>query len=240
MTKRLNHMKTYKCFSTKTYDRNLRRVTAVYYHKGKVATASDSKIIQIWDCEKDTCLLTIKTDSSIASVKFDDSILIASSYLGHMVSWDAISGQRLTEYMRHNHSCWVLKVMLSPYPAEKGSKHIDRQLLFSLDKTVIVVRMLNFITTDMSSEGLYITTLYSIKHGQPDNVSSFIPGLYFDVLDKETLAKVALWNLPPSRRIGPDCSQLCLGETDWLDGLDGKMIKVCYLLQQLMRIVFMF
>ncbi|KAF8794816.1 F-box/WD repeat-containing protein 2 [Argiope bruennichi] len=328
MTKRLNDMKSYKCFSTKTYDRNLRRVTAVYYHKGKVATASDSKTIQIWDCGRDVCLLTIRTDSSVASIKFDDSILIASSYLGHMVSWDAISGQRLTEYMRHSgaiftfdyskdlnllisgssdnrikiwalsngylyktlsdHSCWVLKVMLCPYPAEKGSKHMDRQLLFSLDKTVIVVRLMTFISSDMSPDGLYITTLYSIKHGRSDDSALFTPGLHFDgeflyypkesfdnqkssilckwdvkqkcmasemelnlkvrallgvgkkyvviltpwqhktlpnfiVLDKDSFEKVALWNIPPSRRpIGPDCSQLCLGEKDWLDGLDGK------------------
>ncbi|GFS42943.1 hypothetical protein TNIN_192501 [Trichonephila inaurata madagascariensis] len=326
MTRRLDHMKTYKCFSTKTYDRNLRRVTAVYYYKGKVATASDSKIIQIWDCYRDVCLLTLRTDSSVASVKFDDTILIASSYLGHMVSWDVISGQRLTEYMRHSgaiftfdyskdlnllisgssdnrikiwalsngylyktlsdHSCWVLKVLLCPYSTEKETKNSDRRLLFSLDKNVIVVRLMNFITSDMSPDGLYITTLYSIKHGRPDT-SVFTPGLHFDgeflyypkesfdnqkssylckwdvkqkrlvleqnfnlkvrallgvgkkymvvltpwqhktlpnfiVMDKQSLEKVALWNVPPSRPIGPDCSQLCLGEKDWLDGLDGK------------------
>ncbi|GFR30080.1 hypothetical protein TNCT_662811 [Trichonephila clavata] len=46
--------------------------------------------------------------------------------------------------------------------------------------------------------------------------------LPFIVMDKRSLEKVALWNVPPSRPIGPDCSQLCLGEKDWLDGLDGK------------------
>lgn len=33
-------MKTYKCFNQITYDRNLRRVTAVYYYDGKVGTGN--------------------------------------------------------------------------------------------------------------------------------------------------------------------------------------------------------
>lgn len=40
MTRRRHQMKTYKCFTSKTYERNLRRVTAVYYYKGKVATGN--------------------------------------------------------------------------------------------------------------------------------------------------------------------------------------------------------
>ncbi|KFM69981.1 F-box/WD repeat-containing protein 2, partial [Stegodyphus mimosarum] len=327
MTKRQHQMKTYKSFTTTTYDRNLRRVTAVYYYKEKVATASDSKIIQIWDCGKDLCILTIRTDASIASIKFDDTIIVASSYLGHMVCWDAVSGQRLSEYMRHSgavfsfdysqdlnvvisgsadcrikiwalsngylyktltdHSSWVLKVMLMPYPAEKGSKQQDRHLLFSMDKATIVVRLMSFVSATITPEGLYMTTLYSILLGRVNDDSLFTPGLHFDgeflyfpkesldnrgsavlckwdvkrkcmvseldlnlkvkallgvgkkyiviltpwqgktepnfiVMDKETKEKVAFWNMPPSKPSTPDCSQLCLGEKAWLDGLDGK------------------
>lgn len=40
MARRRHHMKTYKCFTDKTYERNLRRVTAVFYYKGKVATGN--------------------------------------------------------------------------------------------------------------------------------------------------------------------------------------------------------
>lgn len=40
MTRRLEDMKTYKCFNQITYDRNLRRVTAVYYYDGKVGTGN--------------------------------------------------------------------------------------------------------------------------------------------------------------------------------------------------------
>ncbi|XP_054715410.1 F-box/WD repeat-containing protein 2-like [Uloborus diversus] len=327
MARRRHQMITQKCFNSKTYDRNLRRVTAVHYYKSKVATASDSKIIQIWDCAKDQCLITIRTDASIASIKFDDNIIIASSYLGHMVSWDAVSGERLAEYMRHggavftfdysqdlnvvisgaadcrikiwalsngflyktltDHNWWVLKVMLTPYPAEKGSKQQNRHLIFSMDKTTVVVRLMSFVAETITPEGLYMTTLYSILLGRSDDICLFTPGLHFDgdflyfpkesfdnrgcavlckwdvkrkcmisemelnlkvkallgvgkkylvvltpwqdkttpnfiVMDKESKEKVALWHLPPSKPSTPDCAQLCLGEKDWLDGLDGN------------------
>lgn len=40
MTIRRHQMITYKCFTTKSYEKFLRRVTAVYYYKGKVATGN--------------------------------------------------------------------------------------------------------------------------------------------------------------------------------------------------------
>lgn len=166
------------------------------------------------------CVLTIRTDSSIASIKFDDRIIIASSYLGHMVSWDSVSGQRLTEYMRHagaiftfdysldlnvivsgsadcriklwalsngylyktlsDHSWWVLKVILTPYPAEKGSMQQDRHLLFSMDKTTIFVRLMSFVSETLTPEGLYMTTLYSILLQRTEDACLFTPGLHFD------------------------------------------------------------
>lgn len=101
MMYRLNEMKMGNSFMSKIYDRHLRRVTAVYYSAGKLATASDSKTIQLWDCHKDECLLTLRTDASVAAIMFDDELLIVSSYLGHLVSWDLSTGQRLMEYFRH-------------------------------------------------------------------------------------------------------------------------------------------
>lgn len=42
MTKRRHQMVTYKCFTAKSYEKFLRRVTAVYYYKGKIATGNFS------------------------------------------------------------------------------------------------------------------------------------------------------------------------------------------------------
>lgn len=164
--------------------------------------------------------MTLKSDSSISSIKFDDCIIVASSYLGHMVSWDFISGDRLSDYMRHggaifsfdysldlnivvsgssdrrvkiwelssgaqkktltDHAWWVLKVILTPYPAEKGSSHQNRHLLFSMDKTTIFVRLMSFVTGTLSPEGLYISTLYSVLLQHTSEASLFTPGLHFD------------------------------------------------------------
>lgn len=40
MTRRRHQMITYKSFSAKLYEKFLRRVTAVYYYKGKIATGN--------------------------------------------------------------------------------------------------------------------------------------------------------------------------------------------------------
>lgn len=177
-------------------------------------------MIQIWDCATDTCVMTLKSDSSISSIKFDDYIIIASSYLGHMVAWDFTSGERLSDYMRHggaifsfdysldlnivvsgssdcrvkiwelsggnlkktltDHSWWVLKVILTSYPADKDSKQKNRHLLFSMDKTTIFVRLMSLVTGTLSPEGLYISTLYSIMLQRTKDSCLFTPGLHFD------------------------------------------------------------
>ncbi|XP_022251838.1 F-box/WD repeat-containing protein 2-like isoform X1 [Limulus polyphemus] len=316
------------CFDHHVYDRHLRKVTAVYYANGKLATASESKIIQLWDCETNVCLLTLRTYASVASIRFDQSWIIVSSYLGHLVSWDMVTGQRTVEYQRHvgavftfdyskdlgvlvsgssdtkikfwslkrgtllttlqEHTSWVLKVLLCSFPRLDNSDN-RRHLMFSMDKSKVRVWAVSLGFVWKEPEGLYITSLYSIPLHM-DGMNLFIPGLHFDnaflyfvkqdphlrghsllckwnvrlgkmareirlnvkikallgigkryaavvahlnnfgssnffAFDMNNLDLVAVSNLPCSRPSTTDCSQLILGERDWLNGLDGKNDK---------------
>ncbi|XP_013788753.2 F-box/WD repeat-containing protein 2-like [Limulus polyphemus] len=325
MNHRRLELKKGKCFDHQVYDRDLRKVTAVYYAKGKIATASESKIIQLWDCETDVCLLKRRTYASVASIKFDQNWIIVSSYLGHLISWDMVTGQRAVEYLRHvgavftfdyskdldvlvsgsadtkikfwslkrgtllttlqEHTSWVLKVMLCSFPRLDNSDY-RRHLMFSMDKSKVRVWAVSLECDGKDPEGLYITSLYSIPL-YTDDMNLFTPGLHFDntflyfirqdphlyghsllckwdvrlgkmareirlnvkvkallgigqryaavvtplsnfgssnffAFDMNNLDLVAVSHLPSSRPSTPDCSQLTLGESDWLNGLDGK------------------
>lgn len=183
-------------------------------------SASDSKTIKIWDCAKDYCVLTLRTDVSISCIKFDEHYLLAASYLGHMVLWDMCTGERLAEFMRHtgsifsfdfsldlnvvvsgaadnrikiwsltsgqlyktikDHNLWVLKVILTPYPAAEGSSNQEQHLLISMDKSCICIRLMSFVSVKTRPEGLYLTTLYSVPLCSTLDLAVSTPGLYFD------------------------------------------------------------
>lgn len=132
----------------------------------------------------------------------DLNLLISGSADNRIKIWSLSNGY--LNYTVSDHNCWVLKIILRPYPAENGSKYQDRHWLFSMDRSVIFVRLMSFIASDLAPEGLYITTLYSITYGRPEIDSLFSPGLFFDgnflyfskeQLDNRKLSTFCQWDV---------------------------------------------
>lgn len=138
----------------------------------------------------------------------DLNLLISGSADNTMKIWSLSNG--ICYHTVHDHNCWVLKIILRPYPAENGSKYQERHWLFSMDRSVIIVRLLSLVDPELAKGGLYITFLYSITYGQPEVNTLFSPGLFFDgdylyfskeQLDNRKLSMFCKWDVKQGRMV---------------------------------------